>query len=66
MAGVFWGFNFCLRWGSPGNGLELFFSFVSSFISTFCKGPLGLFGPKVTPCQGFEKPVCDLTFRGGG
>ena len=44
-----------MGWGSPGNGLELIFTFVSSFLRLFCLIALGLFGPKVTPCRGSGK-----------
>ena len=43
---------FCLGWGSPGNGLELFFAFVSSFDTVFVSSTHGTFWPKSDPLLG--------------
>ena len=57
---VFWGF--CLGWGSPGNGLELFFAFVSSFTHTRVSELWDFLVQKWPPVEGMKKPVYDLTF----
>ena len=65
----FWGFGFfgfCLGWGSPGNGRELFFVFVSSFFKLKMLLSFGTFWLKSDPLSGVWKNRSVTSHFSGG